>query len=204
MKTILVATVFAMAVVQLGLAQMRGPGGVGGGTVPGTGMVGRTGFQMEYMLPPPAVGPDGTAYAMRVSTSTMAGSNTQTKTELIAVSAQNGKTNWALEIDGTMFSEPVLSKDGGTIFLTTSEPGPQAARQPGFIVVVATATAARVSNRVDIDADLLSSPSVTPDGQTIYIVAAKMPVPARGNVLGNSTLYAFSPAGALKFKVALN
>ncbi|MCZ2078566.1 MAG: hypothetical protein LC130_26675 [Bryobacterales bacterium] len=171
-----------------------------------------------------AVGPDGTAYVVRRSGGTsqqmMGGAQQATKAELVALNPQNGSTNWTLQIDGTMISEPALAKDG-TIFLTTSEPGMNSgagqggmhsnnsstsSAKPALVIITATVTSARVLNRIEIDADVLSTPQIAPDGQTIYVVATEMP-----DMMDNastaatraSTLYAFGPSGNLKFKVQL-
>ena len=201
------------ALAASGFAQMRGgfPGGMGGtGSSATTGMSG-LGGGMGTMATGPAVGPDGTAYVLRqTSTTGMMGSPSSITTELIAINPSNGKVNWALQIDGTTISTPVLAKDG-TILLTTSEPemmtGATATAAPALLIVAAMATSARIQARVTIDSDMLSLPVVTPDGQTIYVVGTDMPdTPIRGMMASTGTtyLYAFFPGtGSLKFKVQL-
>jgi outer membrane protein assembly factor BamB len=207
----LVLVMAALAVC--GFAQMRGgiPGGMSGtGSSATTGMSG-LGGGMGVMANGPAVGPDGTAYVLRqTSTIGMMGSQSSTKTELVAINPSNGKVNWALQVDGTMISTPVLAKDG-TILLTTSEPemmtGGTATAAPALLIIAPTATSARIQARVTIDSDLLSLPVVTPDGQTIYVMGTDMPdAPIRGMTASTGTtyLYAFFPGtGNLKFKVQL-
>ena len=233
--------VLATALVQLGFAQMNG--GMGGGmmgsgtpsngaTGMGSGMGGGMQGGMSgmgsgngMMASGPVVGSDGTAYVKRQAGGTsqqmMGGTQQATKTELVALNPQNGTTNWTLEINGAMISEPVLAKDG-TIFLTTSEPGMNGGTEqgggmhssnnstsntkPALVIITATVTSARVQNRVELDADVLSTPRITPDGQTVYVVATDMPdmtSNASTSTTGGSTLYAFGPAGNLKFKVQL-
>jgi hypothetical protein len=178
-------------------AQMVGTGGVMGG--------------MGAMAFGPAVGPDGTAYVLRqTAVAGMMGSQATVKNELVAINPSNGAVNWALQIDGTMTSAPVLAKDG-TILLTLSEPGMMtgtaAASTPALLIVAPTATSARVQARVPVDSDMLSQPVTTPDGQTIYVVGTDMPsTPMRGQgaSTGTTFLYAFFPGtGSLKFKVQL-
>lgn len=156
----------------------------------------------------PVVGADGTAYVLRRSVTTMMGQSTA-KTELIAVSPSSGKVNWALQIDGSMISEPVLAKDG-SILVTTSEPAMGSATstvKPSLLIIAPGTTSARVQAKIPIDADVLSSPVATPDGQTIYVIASDMPTgmmrnPSSGTFA--SYLYAFFPGtGNLKFKVQL-
>jgi hypothetical protein len=159
----------------------------------------------------PAVGPDGTAYVLRQTVvAGMMGGQSAVKNELVAINPSNGAVNWALQIDGTMTSAPVLAKDG-TILLTLSElgmmTGTAAASTPVLLIVAPTATSARVQARVPIDSDMLSQPVTTPDGQTIYVIGTDMPstpIRSQGASTGTTFLYAFFPGmGNLKFKVQL-
>jgi outer membrane protein assembly factor BamB len=186
-------------------------GGMPGGGAPTGDIQGVMGSTMGEMMSGFVVGPDGTAYLLRTTTSTAAGSTQQTrKAELIAVNPQTGRANWKLQIDGTMVSTPVLGKDG-SIYLTTSElPMLTTAviRKPALVIVAPGATSARVQNRVEIASDLLSVPQISPDGQTVYVVTTDMPEMGNGlmstTMAVDPTLYAFSPSGALKFKVQLS
>jgi outer membrane protein assembly factor BamB len=205
----------------------NGATGMGGGMSGGMqgGMSGM-GSGNGMMTSGPVVGPDGTAYVVRQAGGTsqqmMGGTQQATKTELVALNPQNGNANWTQQIDGTMVSEPVLAKDG-TIFLTTSEPSMNSDAEqgggmhssnnstsntkPALVIITATVTSARVLNRVEIDADVLSVPRITPDGQTIYVVATQMPgmtSNASTSATGGSTLFGFGPNGALRFKVQLS
>ena len=208
-----------VALVTLGFAQMMGPGppatgagmsGSRGGM--GSGMQGGIsgmGAGMGSMDSGPVVGADGTAYVLRQTVVTTGGQQT-TRNELVAIHPSSGKVNWALEIAGTMISQPVLAKDG-TILLTTSEPNVFATSttttKPALVIVAQAATSARVQARITIDSEMLSLPVMTPDGQTIYVVAAEMPAMAAGRqtvTSGTTFLYAFVPGnGTLKFKVQL-
>ena len=179
--------------------------GMGGGMMGFFGMGSGTG--MGNMMSGPAVGADGTAYMIRSSNSTTTGGSQQAV--LMAINPQNGNTNWSLPMDGTIMSAPVLAKDG-TMFLTTSGAFmgfTTTSQKPALMIISATPTAATVLHRVEIDADVLSVPQLTPDGQTVYVVAADMPGLTNGSSTtvstGSSTLYAFSPGGSLKFKVQL-
>ena len=170
------------ALVTVGFAQMggggrMGPGGSGSVTTGmGADMPGGLGAGMGSMDFGPVVGSDGTAYVLR-QTAVTAGSQQAFKNELVAINPVGGKVNWALQIDGTMISEPVLAKDG-TILLTTSEPNMIAGSTttgPALLIIAPTATSARVQARVSINGDMLSVPVMTPDGQTIYVVGTDVP-----------------------------
>ena len=219
------AAIVATVLAQFGFAQMRGgmSGGLSSGPSSGisSGMAGMSGGMSGAMqgamgsgmghMSGPVVGSDGTAYVLRTTTATTAGTTQQTvKTELIAVNPQTGKANWKLQIDGTRISQPVLGKDG-SIYLTTSEPpigGTASTRKPALVIVAPGATAARVQSRLDITADALSAPEVSPDGQIIYVVAVDMPTGTSGSgattAAVSPTLYIFSAGGSLKFKVQLS
>lgn len=207
---------FAVALVPLGLAQM-GPGmgsgtgngsgtGTGIGMGPGRGMEGGGLAGMSNIMTGLTVGPDGTAYLVRNTGTTATGMmyGATGGAALIAINPQTGSAKWKAPIDGTMMSQPVVSA-GGSIFLTTSEPpvlGTTATRQPAFLVLSAATGA--VVNRVSIAADMLSLPIVSPDGQTIYVMAVDLSGIATAGMSGSSTLYGFSPSGAVKFKVVLS
>jgi len=204
-------TLLGASVTVLAFAQMNGTSGgrMTGPTGSAAAMAGSfTGMGDAGMGGGPVVGSDGTAYVFRRSASTMMGQST-TKTELIAVNPSSGKINWSLQIDGTMVSEPVLAKDG-SILVTTSAPAIGSATstaKPSLLIIAPGTTSARVQARIPIDADVLSSPVATPDGQTIYVVASDMPASMMRNQSGGTIttyLYAFFPGtGNLKFKVQL-
>ena len=165
------------------------------------------GAGMGDMAAGPAVGTDGTAYVVR-ETAVPVGTQRTTQQQLVAINPADGKANWSLQIDGSMISQPVPAKDG-TILLTTSEPngGPNATVKAALVIVAPAATSARVQARVPIGGDMLSAPVMTPDGQTIYVIAVDMPGMATGSQTvstGTTFLYAFYPGtGNLKFKFQL-
>jgi outer membrane protein assembly factor BamB len=180
----------------------------GTGSSATTGMSG-LGGGMAAMATGPAVGPDGTAYVLRqTSTTGMMGSQSATKTELVAINPSNGKVNWALQIDGAMTPTPVLAKDS-TILLTTSEPemmtGGTATAASALLIIAPTATSARIQARVTIDSDMLSLPVVTPDGQTIYVMGTDMPdaTDTRHDRFDRHHVPICPGTGSLKFKVQL-
>jgi outer membrane protein assembly factor BamB len=198
------------AFVNGSFAQMHGTGNMGGRSIDTT-MISGLMAGMGNMVFGPVVGADGTAYALRQTVTTGLMTGTQSlKTELIAIRPSNGNVNWALAIDGTMISGPVLAKDG-TILLTTSEPemmtGSLSTASPALVIVAPAATTARVQARIPIASDMLSLPVVTPDGQTIYVIGTDMPdmpIAQVGAAAGNTYLYAFfAGSGNLKFKVRL-
>ena len=209
------------ALATIGFAQMNGRGGSGmmgpvstGGGISsiGFGMQGGMlgiGAAMDSMAPGPVVGSDGTAYVLR-QTAVTSGSQQTIQNELVAISPSSGKVNWALAIAGTMISGPVLGKDG-TILLTISEPhqfvSSSTSAQSALVIVAPSATSARVQARVVIDSYLLSTPVMSPDGQTIYVIATEMPGMVAGSQTisaGSRWLYAFGPGtGSFKFKVQL-
>jgi outer membrane protein assembly factor BamB len=199
------------AIMTTGFAQMRGGGNMGVKGVGSTAMMSGLGAGMGSMVFSPTVASDGTAYVLRQTAQTgMMGSAPSVKNELVAINPSNGKVNWALQIDGTMISAPVLAKDG-TILLTASEPemmtGISSATSPALVIVAPTSSSARVQARIPIDSDMLSLPVMTLDGQTIYVIGTDMPdttMAQQGMAPGNTYLYAFFPGtGSLKFKVQL-
>lgn len=199
------------ALVTAGFAQMRGAGNMGGRGAGTTTEMSGLGAGMGTMMFAPVVGADGTAYVVRQTVAAgMMGSTSTVKNELVAINASNGNVNWALQIDGTMISGPVLAKDG-TILLTTSEPemmtGTAATSSPALVIVAPAATSAHVQARIPIASDMLSLPVMTPDGQTIYVIGTDMsdtPMTQQGMAPGNTYLYAFFPStGSLKFNVKL-
>lgn len=181
------------------------------------------------MMDGPTVGPDGTVYVVRhVSTSTtnqgmMSPSTGASKYELVAINATNGATNWKLEVAGTMVSEPVLAKDG-KIFMTASDfvmngknqsgggmmnPGTATGttRKSRLIVVTAVSGSASTSNTTELDSDVLSAPKVTAEATnySVYVTGFEMGVDDKDAIAsGQKILYAFTPAGSLKFSVKTN
>lgn len=244
-RRILRLSAIAVALMPLSLAQMGGGmtgSGVAAGTsggmmgsgkssssdMGGNGMMGGMSGSMAggmggATIPGPVEGPDGTAYTLRRSgtISESIVTNQTVKAELIAINPSTGKTSWTLSIDGTMPSAPVLSNDGLTIFLTTSEPdmstsasgnsthgtGTSSTTKQKPALIIVDVTLARIQKRIEIETDMLSVPRIAPDGQTIYITGLDMPTMSEqagtDSTTGAATLYAFSAAGTLKFQVDL-
>ena len=206
---------------------MNSSQGMASGMGSSMGMSGAMGSR--EMMDGPAVGPDGTVYVVRLaSTSTtnqgmMSPSTGASKYELVAINATNGATNWKLEVGGTMLSEPVLAKDG-KIFMTASDfvmngknqsgsgmmnPGTATgtARKSRLIVVTAVSGPASISNTIELDSDVLSAPKVTAEASnySVYVTGFEMGVDDKDTIAsGQKTLYAFTPAGDLKFSVKVN
>lgn len=199
----------------------------GQGMGSGMGMSGAMGSR--EMMDGPTVGPDGTVYVVRfASTSTtdqgMMNPGTGTSQyELVALSPVNGLAKWKLAITGTMVSEPALGKDG-KIFMTASDfvmsgqgqsgggmmnPGTSTAstRKSRLIIVTAYPTTASITGTIELDSNVLSAPKVTEEAAnyTVYVTGFEMGADDKDAVAsGQKTLYAFTPAGGLKFSVKVN
>lgn len=213
---------------------MMGPGTPGmTGMSPGQGMgsgMGMSGAMgSREMMDGPTVGPDGTVYVVRfASTSTtnqgMMNPGTGTSQyELVALSPLNGLAKWKLGVTGTMVSEPALGKDG-KIFMTASDfvmgghgesgggmmnPGTSTAStgKSRLIVVTAYPTTASITSTIELDSNVLSAPKVTEEATnyTVYVTGFEMGADEKDAVAsGQKTLYAFTPAGGLKFSVKIN
>ncbi len=199
----------------------------GQGMGSGMGMSGAMGSR--EMMDGPTVGPDGTVYVVRLASAAttnqgmMSPSTIASKYELVAISASNGLAKWKVEITGTMVSEPALGKDG-KIFMTASDfvmngqdqsgggmmnPGTSttSARKSRLIIVTAYPASASISNTIELDSDVLSAPKVTDEATsyTVYVTGFEMGADDKDAVAsGQKTLYAFTPAGGLKFSVKIN
>jgi len=173
----------------------------------------------------PTVGPDGNAYLVvtTVQPATTAAAATSA-TQLISVGpAGNGKVNWSLPLTASYISAPAFGASGsGLLFLTTSEPvimpmaatattaTPVAQKPPALLIISVTPTSAHIAATVNIAANTLSAPQVSPDGQTIY-VGQTSPYLTPGTTPGtiatvtaaSATLYAYSTTGTLKNSVKL-
>ena len=177
-----------------------------------------------------AVGPDGTAYVLRRTGTSQpggamhSGSASEWKTELVSID-RNGAEKWKLEIDADMVSEPAFGTDG-KLFVTVADIQGQAAQSGGMmnsgsgsatrkarlLVIVPTANSASVAAKTDVESDVLSAPRIAPDGAGsyfVYVTGYEMSGMGRnaedrdGVSSGQRDLYAFTPAGAVKFKVKI-
>ncbi len=200
------------------LTYMRMFLGYGSGGMMGSGM----GFGMTGDL---AIGPDGTAYAMRVTPSASS-SYPAWQYELDAISPANGSILWRLPIPGGRVSQPVIASDGlilvtvdnyqmfqpnllmGTWMTNASQPQPAGGR---LLVISHTATSASVAVTVQMSSEILSAPLLGADpsgGYLIYIVGYELMTaqtpPAPTFSPTQKTLYAYKSTGALRFSVNLS
>jgi outer membrane protein assembly factor BamB len=174
----------------------------------------------------PVVGPDGTVYAIRQTAGGMGmmGAVTKGKTELVAVDPKDGSLRWTLQLDGYMFSEPVLTPDGN-IVLTDSEPGMtfdwwngmwgtssrgDTGQHSRLLIINVSVNMARVAAQLEIDADMLSRPVVAVDSTGNYVIYVNsFDMGGQGGMMtggsygGDRNLYAFLPDGTVKFQVKL-
>jgi outer membrane protein assembly factor BamB len=214
LATLAVAAAAPMLSAQMGGGMGRGVGSTASG---GIGMYSSMadGMGMGMMASGPAVGADGTAYVLRDATAsaTPMGSGVSTATrQLVAINPATGAQNWSVSLTGTMLSVPVLGK-AGAIYLTASEPPFMAnaganGRTSSLIVISSTGSSAAVQSQIAVPGDILSTPQVTPDGQTIYVISTDMPQMLQAyngsSQFAGSVLYAYSASGQLKFKVQLS
>ena len=213
------AALTAVMCVPMLPAQMSGGMGRGTGSAASGGLGSYAGMAdgmgAGMMAAGPVVGPDGTAYVLRTTTAAatpMGGGTSASTRQLVAINPSTGAQSWSVTLTGTMLSVPVLGK-GGAIYLTASEPSFMTnagtnGRTSTLIIVSATATSAAVQNQIAIPGDVLSAPQVTPDGQTVYVIASDMSemlaAYSGSSQFAGSVLYAYSAGGQLKFKVQLS
>ena len=243
------AVLVALVSASLSFAQMGGGmgNGMGGGMMgPGSsGTAGTTGMNpgqgmgsgmgmsgamgSREMMDGPTVGPDGTAYVVRLASAStsnqgmMSPSSSAFKYELVAISVWDGSAKWKLEITGTMVSEPTLAKDG-KIFMTASDfvmsnqsqsgggmmnPGSSTtSRKSRLIIVTTDLVSARISNTVEVDSDVLSAPRTATDetgNYVIFVTGFEMGADDKDAIAsGQKNLYAFTPDGRIKFSVKIN
>ena len=160
-----------------------------------------------------AIGSDGTLYITRSAAAQSQAS--QTSTSQLAAIDNNGNAKWTLSISATA-SQPALGKDG-TLFVTTSDwmnwmysgSSSTASSKPNLLIVKPGAASATIQATIPLQGDMASAPQIGPDnagGYIVYVVTVDMP---DGNTTSaNSTagtyLWAFSPSGALKYKLQLS
>lgn len=213
---------------------MMGPGNSGSplntgtnsmqGIGSGMGMSGAMGAR--EMMEGPVIGPDGTIYVVRFAPTSAASQgmmdSAASQYELAALNPLNGSPKWKLAIAGTMISEPVLGKDG-KIFMTASDFAMAGQGQSGtmmgsddaagssgksrLLIVTPYETTASISAAITVDSDVLSAPRIADDGSGSYVIYAtgfEMGAGTGAIAGGQKTLYAFTPAGSVKFSVKLN
>jgi len=159
------------------------------------------------------IGSDGTLYITR--SAAPQGQVSQSSTSQLAAIDNNGNAKWTLPISATA-SQPVLGKDG-TLFVTTSDwmnwmysgSSSTASSKPNLLIVKPGAASATIQTTIPLQGDMASAPQIGTDnagGYIVYVVTVDMP---DGNTTSaNSTagtyLWAFSPSGALKYKLQLS
>ena len=215
-RTILRLFVMTLIVTAASSAQMGGGmmggslGGMMGGSLSGM-MGGGSGL---------TIGPDGTLYLVRSA----AAPSSQTVTTQLAAIDPGGNVKWTLPINSGTASQPALGSDG-TLFVTTSDwlnwmfnwmyngiysVSPAADPDAANLVVVRPgAASATVIATVPLAGHVASAPQIATDnagGYVVYVVTADA---MNGNGLNNSPnsgsyLYAFSPTGALKYRLQLS
>lgn len=217
--------VLAMVLTTLAFAQMGG----GRGDSMGGGMDMSGAMGSGEMMNGPTVGPDGTAYVVRLASAStsnqgmMSNSSTASKYELVAISVRDGSTKWKVEIAGAMVSEPVLAKDG-KIFLTASDfvmsgqsrsgggvmnsSSPIIPRKSRLIIVETDLVPARIGNTVEVDSYVLSAPRTATDetgNYVVYVTGFEMGGNDKDAIAsGQKNLYAFTPDGRIKFSVKIS
>lgn len=179
-------------------------GGMMGGSLAGM-MGGNSGL---------AIGPDGTLYVTRASTS-QAQTAQASSTQLAAIDT-NGNANWTLPITAGSASQPALGKDG-TLFVTTSDwlswmysgSTPTTGTTANLLVVKPGATSASVVLTVSLQGQVASAPQIGTDnagGYIVYVVTVDAfdGTSVNTNATSGTYLYAFSPAGTLKYRLQLS
>lgn len=209
-----------LATTTIGLGQMGGMrGGYGGGA--GTSLGGMMGGSLSGMMGGGtglAIGTDGTLYITRSAQAQ--GQSTQTVTTQLAAIDVNGNVKWTLPINSSSASQPTLGKDG-TLFVTTSDwlnwmydwmysrSIPTAGTTANLLVIKPGATSASLIAAVPLAGQLASAPQIATDNEGNYAVYIVCVDAFSGSTLNTSAtsgsyLYAFSPTGALKYKLQLS
>ena len=214
-----------------GTSNMHGQGsGMGAGQGMGIGMGMSGAMGSREMMDGPTVGPDGTAYVVRLASTSatnqgmMSPSSSTSKYELVAINVRDGSAKWKVEITGTMVSEPALAKDG-KIFMTASDfvmngqsqsgggmmnPGSSTtSRKSRLLIVTTDLVSARISETVEVDADVLSAPRTATDetgnNYVVYVTGFEMGADDKDAIGGGQkSLFAFTPDGRIKFSVKIN
>lgn len=219
----------AFAFVSVSPAQMgggmMGSGTTGGSTISGgmmggngngtyAGMMGGSLAGMMGGNSGLTLGSDGTLYLTR-STASQAQASQDSNTQLVAVDT-NGNAKWTLPINASSASQPALGKDG-TLFVTTSDwlswmysgGTPAAGTSPNLLIVKPGTTSASILATVPLKGQVASAPQIGTDnagGYIVYIVTVDAFNGASTNTSASSGsyLYAFSPGGALKYRIQLS
>ena len=209
-------------VVPLGMAQMGGMRGGYGGTTSGSigGMMGGALAGMMGGGSGLTIGPDGTLYITRSAPAPSQGPSSQAPTTQLAAIDASGNPKWTLPINSTSASQPVLSKDG-TLFLTTSDwlnwmfdwtytrSTPSSDTNATLLVVKPGTVSATIVATVPLTGQVASAPQVATDtagNSVVYVIAVEgLAVHGLSGIgASGSYLYAFTSAGALKYRLQLS
>ena len=214
-----------MATVVISPAQMMGGGGHGGGYSGGNGgMMGSLGGMMGGSLTGMmggnsglAFGSDGTLYVTR---SAVAQGPGQTVTTQLAAIDTNGKSKWTLPINADSASQPAIGKDG-TLFITTSDwwswmygwmydgSTPSDKTTANLLIITPGDTSASIALTVPLAGQVASAPQIATDNAGGYLVFVVTVDAFSGTGMNTSSasgsyLYAFSPAGTLRYRLQLS
>lgn len=212
--------ILLVATAAVGAAQMGGMRGAAGGAGNATlgGMMGGSLYGMMGGGSGLTVGPDGTLYLTR-SVQTQGQSSQTAATQLTAIDG-NGNSKWTLTLNSGSASQPALAKDG-TLFVTTcdwlnwmydwmfSRSIPTSTTTASLLVIKPGATSAAIVSTVPLAGQIASAPQIATDSTGNYVVFVVSVDAFSGNGLNTTStagsyLYAFSPAGALKYKLQLS
>lgn len=200
---------------------MMGGGGYGG--MMGGSLGGMMGGSLSGMMGGGSgltLGPDGTLYVTRSATTQVQGQVAQNVTTQLAAIDANGNSKWTLPINSSSASQPALGKDG-TLFVTTSNwlswmydwmynrGTPAAGTTSNLLVIQPGTTSANVVLTVPLAGQVASAPQIATDNAGGYVVYVVTVDGFNGNGINTGTtsgsyLYAFSPAGALKYRLQLS
>ncbi len=225
------AVVFAaVSVAQMGGGMMgpgMGNGNTNGGMMSGNGngmsngmMNGSIGGMMSGALAGMVggssgltIGSDGTLYITRSAPSQ--NQTSQNPNSQLAAIDTNGNAKWTLPFNATS-SQPALGKDG-MLFVTTSDwmnwmysgAGTTTSSKPSLLIVKPGSTSATIQTTIPLQGDMASAPQIGTDnagGYIVYVVTVDMPDGSTSstNSTAGTYLWAFSPSGALKYKLQLS
>ncbi len=224
MRLLIVALALAtVSLAQMGGGMMGGGYGNGYGGMMGGSLGGMMGGSLSGMMGGGSgltIGPDGTLYIMRSAATQAQGQVAQTVTSHLAAIDANGNTKWTLPINSSSASQPVLGKDG-TLFVTTSDwqnwmynwmynrSTPAAGTTSNLLVVKPDGTSASIVLTVPLAGQVASAPQIATDNAGGYVVYVVTVDGFNGNGFNTGTtsgsyLYAFSPTGALKYRLQLS
>ncbi len=159
------------------------------------------------------IGSDGTLYITR-SVASQNQMSRNPNSQLAAIDT-NGNAKWTLPFNATA-SQPALGKDG-MLFVTTSDwmnwmysgTSTTTSSKPSLLIVKPGSASATIQTTIPLQGDMASAPQIGTDnagGYIVYVVTVDMPdgsTPST-NSTAETYLWAFSPSGALKYKLQLS